>query len=76
MMEEFVMSLPKDLAERTLAEMVERTGAVEVHGEDGGDYLTLMSPFGPDPVGKMRVFKSDKVKCGKGESSAVKPKIM
>ena len=61
-MEEFFMSLPKDLAERTLAEMVERTGAVEVHGEDGGDYLTLMSPFGPDPVGKMRVFKSDKVK--------------
>jgi hypothetical protein len=55
------MSLPEELSQRTLDALIERVGATEILGEDGGPYLTLMSPFGPDPVGKMRVFTSPSV---------------
>jgi hypothetical protein len=55
------MSLPSELSHRTLASLVERVGATEIHGEDGGPYLTLNSVFSPDPVGEMRVFTSASV---------------
>jgi hypothetical protein len=55
------MSLPEELAAQTLEEIVERLGATEVLGDDGGPFLTLMSPFGPEPVGKMRVFTSSAI---------------
>jgi hypothetical protein len=55
------MSLPKNLSTTTLATLIERVDATEVHGEDGGPYLTLNSPFSPDPVGEMRVFTSASV---------------
>ncbi|HAM24832.1 MAG TPA: hypothetical protein DHW34_03440 [Actinobacteria bacterium] len=55
------MSLPKDLADRTLATMVDRLGATEVTGDDGGPYLTLTNVFDGSEVGMMRVFKAPAV---------------
>jgi hypothetical protein len=55
------MSLPSELSHRTLTSLVERVGATEIHGENGGPFLTLNSAFSPDPVGEMRVFTSASV---------------
>lgn len=54
------MTLPEELCVTTLEDLVARTGITEVHGPDGGPLRWLTSaPFGPDPVGKVRVFVGD-----------------
>ena len=56
------MSLTEQLCVTTLEDIVARTSLTEVTDGDGGPVLTLHSePFGPDPVGKMRIFTGDGV---------------
>ncbi len=55
------MSLPGDLCQQTFERIVEREGLREIHSADDGDYLTLVSPMSPAPVGNMRIWTGDRV---------------
>jgi hypothetical protein len=55
------MSLSEDLCVATLEDVVARTGLTEHLGDDGGPALLLFSSFGPEPVGRMRLFTGDGV---------------
>jgi len=52
------MSLPRDLVVPVLERIVEATGGVEVHGADGGPFLTLTAADGGGPGGSVRLFES------------------
>jgi hypothetical protein len=49
-------SLPRALADETLATLIDRLRLEEVLGPDGGPYLGLSSQTPPAPVGWVRVF--------------------
>ena len=51
------MSLPRTLAEGTLARIVERFGLTEERAAGGGHHMTLLSPISPEPVGSLRLFR-------------------
>jgi hypothetical protein len=56
------MSLPEELSLQTLETLLNRVGATEVHGADGGAFLTAISePFGGVEVGVQRIFTSASV---------------
>ncbi|MBS4751432.1 hypothetical protein KG112_01260 [Nocardioides sp. zg-ZUI104] len=55
------MSLPGGLCNRTVDTLVDRLGAKEVTGPDGGPFQVLGSVMGPDPVGSVRIWTSEKV---------------
>ncbi len=55
------MSLPGGLCERAYERIIEREGMREIRAADGGDYLTLISPMSPEPVGRMRIWTGDRV---------------
>lgn len=50
-------SLPGGLCQRTLAEVVQRAGLVEV----GSPHQVLTAPMTPEPVGSVRVFRGEGV---------------
>lgn len=52
------MSLPQQLSHATLARIVERFGLTEV----GAPFMILTGPFGPAPVGELRLFRGDAVR--------------
>ncbi len=54
------MTLPDDLSQKTLTELVTTIGATEVHGTDGGAFLDLINPKVQEaPLGKLRIFTAE-----------------